>query len=441
MVQDHWVNLMNDKPRDPDFLRIMFTSLLGTTHSIEVTYDRKEEVYEDGICFDGSSVPGYAQVNSSDLLLRPIYGNPIPAPWDPHMEIVPCRVYETAGLPHRNDPINILTRFSKDAERQGFRLLAGFELEFFLVNRKGTSISPADYGGYFATVPSDLGLAFRREVMMTLRGMNIATTTHHHEVAMGQHEIGFQHSQAIDAATSLMLARHVIAEIAVRHGFSATFMAKPFVSMNGSGMHIHQSLWTPDLTKNLFATEKSSEISDIAEYYVAGILEDARALSAIVAPTVNSFKRLVPGFEAPTRIAWGPRNRTTMLRIPHFNGSARKARIEFRCPDPSSSPHLCLAAIMASGLRGIQEEKKAPNPTAEDLFHSTSEVGSLPGCLGDALEALESNLAIRQSLGEDVIDTFLSLKRAEWNRYVQTTGDPGPSDITDWELREYLDCN
>ncbi len=432
---------LDEKQAKPEFLRLIFSSILGTTRSIELAYDRKEEVFEEGVFFDGSSVRGYADVNSSDLLLRPLQNNPLPAPWDPLMEIVPCSVHEVSGTPHMCDPVNVLKHVSDKAYEKGYMMVAGFELEFFLTGLEDSMLQPADRAGYFATTPADRGLQLRRDVIMSLSGMGITTTTHHHEVANGQHEIGLKHRPALDAATSLMLARHVIAELASRRGMTATFMAKPFVSMNGSGMHIHQSLWNDDLSSNLFATERASEVSDIAGHYVAGILKHAKALSAIVAPTVNSFKRLVPGFEAPTRIAWGPRNRTTMLRIPQFNGSAKSARIEFRCPDPSCSPHLALAAILSAGMDGVSNELAPPEPTEKDLFHGTTEVESLPVSLTDALDSLRSNSLLLDSLGSRVVDTYLDLKKAEWSRYLDSTGDPGPFEVTDWEISEYLQCN
>jgi len=435
------VTKLDGKQTKPEFLRLIFTSILGTTHSIELTYDRKEEVFEDGVYFDGSSVRCYANVNSSEMLLRPIYNNPLPASWDPLMEIIPCSVHEVSGAPHMCDPVNILRHVSDEAYGKGYVMMAGFELEFFLVGLEDSIVKPVDKAGYFATTPADRGLQFRREAMISLSRMGIGTTTHHHEVANGQHEIGLKHGPASDSATSLMLAKHIIAELASLRGMTATFMAKPFVSMNGSGMHIHQSMWTNDLSSNLFATERASEVSIVAGHYVAGILEHARALSAIVAPTVNSFKRLVPGFEAPTKIAWGPRNRTTMLRVPHFNGSSKSARVEFRCPDPSCSPHLALAAILAAGMDGILNEMSPPEPTEKDLFHGTTDVESLPTSLIDALDALRSNSLLLDSLGSQVIDTYLTVKKSEWSRYIHSTGDPGPFEVTDWEIVEYLQCN
>ncbi|MFW9918609.1 MAG: glutamine synthetase family protein [Candidatus Thorarchaeota archaeon] len=421
-----------------EFIRILFTSILGKTYCIEISSDRLEEVFQEGICFDGSSVPGYANVNSSDLVLRPTVKEPLSALWDTSMVIVPCAVYETSGKPHDCDPIQVLSKVVAEVRKQGFELIVGFELEFFLVRKDGESIVPADRGGYFSSGSDDSGHKVRRESIQALKGMGIETTTHHHEVARGQHEIGFRHTTAEQAALWLMLGKHVISEVAHRHGLIATFMAKPFEGMNGSGMHIHQSLWTEDLRSNVFASGEASRISSLGERYIAGILKHAGALSAIVAPTVNSFKRLVPGFEAPTRIAWGPKNRTSMLRVPHFNGSQAAARIEFRCPDPSSSPHLALAAILASGMDGVNAQLTPPKPTTKDLFHEDANVDSLPASLTSALDELANTIAIRRILGSRILDEFLELKRTEWERYSEAENNSDITQISKWEIEEYL---
>jgi len=427
-----------EKTKDLEFVRILFTSVLGKTYSIEISPEGLDELFSNGICFDGSSVTGYSNVNSSDLVLRPLVDAPLPSTWDPSMAIVPCGVYETSSAPHPCDPVSVLSHVVSEVHRFGFQLMVGFELEFFLVRREKDIITPADDGGYFSTTARDSGHRIRRESIQALKQMGIKTTAHHHEVANGQHEIGLKHTTAEKAALSLMLAKHVISDIAHKYGLIATFMPKPFEGMNGSGMHIHQSLWTKDLEANLFSSEQPSEISSIGESYLAGILMHAGALSAIVAPTVNSFKRLVPGFEAPTRIAWGPKNRTTMLRVPHFNGSPSAARIEFRCPDPSCSPHLALASILASGMHGVRSRLVPPEPTTKDLFHEDTITRSLPGSLDLALDELEKASIIHSLLGRKIIDEFLDLKRNEWDRYSRVGNGEDVSKITRWEIEEYL---
>jgi glutamine synthetase len=426
----------------PEFLRLIFSDLLGYTRSIEVGYDRLEEITEYGLVIDGSSVPGYATVNESDVLLLPSRTTPLSQPWDPSAAFLICRVHEASGKPHPRDPKNILRRIVSSATEQGLKLMVGSELEFFTVTRRpDDTIVPLDQGGYFSSQPEDFALEFRRDVIRTLREIGIATTSHHHEVAKGQQEIGLQYVDAETAADNIMLSRIIISEMAFKKGIVATFMPKPFSDQNGSGMHLHQSLWDIDGTHNLFATIGESSLSQLAMSYIGGLLEHAITLAAILAPTVNSYKRLVPGFEAPTRVAWGYRNRSTMVRIPHFNGSKRAARIELRCPDAASSPHLVIASILAAGLDGIENRIEPPHPTDKDLYESGVSLKSLPGSLEGALDCLEKSTMLRDILGDSVVDTLVALRRREWKEYVRFTGDPGSSEITEWEIEKYMHVN
>jgi len=415
---------------------------LGYTRSIEVGMDRLEEVVKNGFVFDGSSVPGYAAVNESDLLLLPRRATPTQQPWDPSAAYIVCSIHEISRQPHPRDPRNILRKVVTKAAEMGFQLMVGSELEFFTVKRltDGTVI-PLDQGGYFSSQPLDGSLDLRREVIRTLNAIQIPTTSHHHEVANGQQEIGLQYVPAEVAADNIMLARTVISETANRRGRVATFMPKPFPHQNGSGMHLHQSIWGLDGSRNLFASETSSTISPLATYYIGGLLEHATTLAAILAPTVNSYKRLVPGFEAPTRIAWGYRNRSTMIRVPHFNGSDKAARIELRCPDATSSPHLVIATMLAAGLDGITRKIEPPRPTDKDLYESTSSTRSLPDSLERALYSLEHSQTMRDVLGNSVVDTLVAMRRKEWKDYVNKTGNPGSSKVTGWEIDRYLHVN
>jgi len=424
----------------PEFLRLLFTTPLGTTRSVEVGYDSLTEVVRDGVFIDGSSV-GYAAVNSSDLLLRPSTHEPIREPWDPSAAVLLCGVHDTSGAPHMCDPRNVLNRVVTDAAKQGVTLRVGPEIEFFLVWKTlGNGIVTVDQGSYCATRPSDGALGLRREIARTLSVMGIPTTAHHHEVAAGQQEIGLAYESAPEIADRIMLARLAITELAYSKGMVATFMPKPFAGKSGSGMHLHLSLWD-EQGSNLFASGLEGTVSNQARHYLAGIMEHASALSAIVAPTVNSFKRLRPGFEAPTRIAWGPRNRTTMIRIPQFNGCDKKARIEFRCPDPSCSPHLAIAAVLAAGLDGVAKNLEPPAPTSEDLYHVESETPSLPGTLIEALHCLQEDRVLRRALGEAAVDYIVRLRTAEWRDYVSAAAGQNPPGITDWEIEKYLFLN
>ncbi|MFW9768975.1 MAG: glutamine synthetase family protein, partial [Candidatus Thorarchaeota archaeon] len=351
-------------------------------------------------------------------------------------------VHETTGKPHPRDPRNILRRGATKAAEMGLQLKVGSELEFFTLSRHTDgSVGPYDQGGYFCSQPADGSLDLRRDIIRTLNALHIPTTSHHHEVANGQNEIGLHYRTAVTAADDIMLARTVISEVAYRQGLIATFMPKPFSDQNGSGMHLHQSIWGLDSTRNLFTSEKIGNISQLATHYVGGLLKHATTLAAVVAPSVNSYKRLVPGFEAPTKVAWGYKNRSTMVRVPYFNGSAKAARVELRCPDATSSPHLVIAVVLAAGLDGISQKIEPPTPTDEDLFEGKSDTESLPGSLELALTNLENSKAMREILGGTVVDKLVELRRKEWRDYVKATGNPGISEITSWEIDRYLHVN
>ena len=434
---------MSEIHEQPEFLRLIFTDLLGHTKSIEVGFDRLDEVVEHGLVIDGSSVPGYSCVNESDVLLLPSGATtPLLQPWDKSAAFLLCRVHDVSGSPHPRDPMYILQRVAERALKCGLKLMVGAELEFFAVGRETRNgIKPLDSGGYFSTQPQDIALDFRRDAMRTLRAMGIGTTSHHHEVARGQQEIGLQYADAETAADHIMIARMVISEMAYRRGMIATFMPKPFSDQNGSGMHLHQSVWDDHESRNLFASTEEGALSELALTYIGGLLEHAVTIAAILAPTVNSYKRLVPGFEAPTRVAWGYRNRSTMVRVPHFNGSDKAARIELRCPDASSSPHLVVAAMLASGLDGIERGIVPPDPTDKDLYESGVVMKSLPGSLELALKELKGSSIMRKELGDSAVDTLVALRKREWKNYIDSTGNPGSSEITEWEIERYLQAN
>jgi glutamine synthetase len=431
---------MGEQQHRPEFLRLVFTDITGKTRSIELSFDKLHEVVKEGVFFDGSSVPGYAAVNASDLLLKPTASMPLLVPWDPEVAMLLCSVYDVDGKPHPGDPRHILSRVAAKAMESGFALKVGSELEFFLVHESSTSISPADNGGYFATPPEDGALDFRRSVVRTLGRLGIFTTSHHHEVAKGQHEVGLIYGPVTEAADEILLSRMAISELALKSKMTATFMPKPFSGQNGSGMHLHQSLWDPESKTNLFSSGSVGELSELAGHYVAGLFRHAGALAAILSPTVNSYKRLRPGFEAPTRIAWGPRNRTTMVRVPQFNGIASKARIELRCPDPLCSPHLAMAAILAAGMDGVMHKLKVPLLTSEDLYETPAHTTSLPGSLMEATEALRCSSVMKDLLGPSV-EKLVGLREKEWKAYLEANGGVDEEHITSWEIQQYLHAN
>ncbi|MHA1653053.1 MAG: glutamine synthetase family protein [Candidatus Thorarchaeota archaeon] len=428
---------MSHWPDQPRFLRLLFSSAHGTTRSVEVGYDRKDDVWHSGVWFDGSSVPGLERVNASDLLLRPIWKEPMVQPWDRRVALALCEVRDVNGNPHPHDVRNVLRRVAARARELGYALKIGAELEFYLVERNGDgSVRPTDAGGYLSAPPLDQGLSLRREAVEVLDSVGVPTTSHHHEVGSGQHEIGIRHSTIPEAADNVIVARLAISELAMERGLVATFMPKPFEGLPGNGMHLHQSLWDSERNVNLFASEEGSGLSELALHYIAGILEHARALTAIVASTVNSFRRLRPGFEAPTCIAWGPRNRTAMIRVPQFSGSSSAARVEVRCPDPLCSPYLAMAAILAAGLDGIERELPPPEPATHNLFEDESECDSLPDSLGTALEALRHDGVIRTALGDTFTDYLVASGKRTWEEFCRTAN--GDEQVTSWEMSRYL---
>ena len=433
---------MTTEYKEPEFLRLIFSDLLGHLKSIEVGIDSLNDVLEHGAVIDGSSVKGYASVNESDLLLFSTSATPTPQPWDPSAAFLFCRVHETSGKPHPRDPRNILDAIVQKSTREGFQLMIGSELEFFTIRKRSDdSVEPRDSGGYFSTRPSDPELDFRRDIIRTLNAIGIPTTSHHHEVARGQHEVGLQYRPASIAADNILLSRQIIMEMASLRGIDVTFMPKPFSDQNGSGLHLHQSIWDIDGSRNLFASQEAGGISPLAVNYIGGLLEHAESYIALLAPTVNSYKRLIPGFEAPTRIAWGYRNRSTMVRVPHFNGSEKAARIELRCPDTKISPHLGIAAVLAAGLDGIKRNLSPPEPTTSNLYKPSSGIESLPGTLLESLSLLAESQILKDQLGESAVETFVSMRMKEWNEYVKATVDPQSSEVTPWELERYLHAN
>ncbi|MCF2136788.1 MAG: glutamine synthetase family protein [Candidatus Thorarchaeota archaeon] len=421
----------------PRFLRLLFSTVHGTTRSVEVGYEKKQNVWAQGVWFDGSSVPALESVNTSDLLLRPLFERPIVQPWDPAAAFTLCEIVDTNRQTHPHDVRQVLKKGATAALERDMRLLVGSELEFYLLAGDNNGIRPIDNGGYLSSPPQDQGLPFRREAIEVLDYLGVATTSHHHEVGKSQHEIGIQHTDALEEADWVTMARLAISELAMSKGCVATFMPKPMSGAPGNGMHLHQSLWDTKTNTNLFATDSTGNLSELAQHYVAGILEHAPALTAIVASTINSFRRLRPGFEAPTLIAWGPRNRTAMIRVPQFGPAKSAARIEIRCPDPLASPYLATAAILAAGLDGIDKGLQPPEPVTEDLFTHGNEYEALPTNLLEALAALKQDNTVRDALGRSLADEIINLGRKAWNEFNREASGETTT-ISSWELETYL---
>jgi glutamine synthetase len=411
-----------------------------------------EEAVEHGKWFDGSSIEGFARIAESDMFLVPDLSTFAPIPWEPGHEPdgterttgaarVICDVFTPHGEPFPGDPRWVLRRQLDRAKRLGYVLNTGPELEFFLLRRSGDGVEtlPHDAAGYF-DLSEDLGTEVRKEMMNDLEAFGIKVETAHHEVATGQHEIDFEYADALRTADNAVTFKTTLKAVAARQGLYATFMPKPFFGMNGNGMHTHQSLWDTKKGRNAFADEKDDYgLSETARAYIAGILEHARGMIAVLAPLVNSYKRLVPGYEAPVYIGWARINRSALVRIPQISrGQLNSTRIELRCPDPSSNPYLAFACMLAAGLDGIERKLTPPEPVEENLYHldaaklASRKIRQLPGTLREAVDELAADGVIAEALGEHVFERFVEAKSEEWDEYRMQ--------VTAWEVDRYLEA-
>ncbi len=435
------------------FVSLQFTDIVGHVKSVQVPMHQLEEAVEHGKWFDGSSIEGFARIAESDMFLVPDLSTFSPIPWEPGIDAdgrstdtgsarVICDVYTPNGDPFPGDPRHVLRRQMDRAKALGFTFNTGPELEFFLLrlgDRGGVEALPHDAAGYF-DLSADLGTEVRKEMMNDLEGMGIEVETAHHEVAIGQHEIDFKYADALRTADNAVTFKTTLKAAAARHGLHATFMPKPFFGINGSGMHVHQSLWDNKAKRNAFADAKDPYgLSKLARSYIAGTLEHAPGMIAVLAPLVNSYKRLVPGYEAPVYIGWARINRSALIRIPQIShGQLNSTRIELRCPDPSANPYLAFAAMLAAGLDGVARKLSPPDPVEENLYHldrsklASRKIRQLPGSLSDAIDELERDEVIREALGDHVFERFVEAKRDEWDAYrIQVSG---------WETARYLEA-
>jgi glutamine synthetase len=426
------------------FVSLQFTDLFGTVKNVTIPVSRLPDVLEEGCNFDGSSIEGFARIAESDMVLRPDLDTYAVLPWtDPQQRTARliCDVQDTEGQPFAGDPRHILKRALSQARAMGFAYNVGPEVEFFLFKMDGAprvTPIPQDVGSYFDFSPKDLASRVRNEIAQTLEAMGTAVEATHHEVAPGQHEVDFHYADALSSADAVVTLRYIIKAVAQSHGLYATFMPKPLLGVNGSGMHTHQSLYAMDGHNAFFAPDDAYRLSSLAYHFIAGQMVHARALAALVAPTVNSYKRLVPGYEAPVYICWGQINRSALIRVPGYlpGLGGRAARCELRCPDPSANPYLAFAAMLATGLDGIRRELMPPQPVEENVYEFDSvelrrhEIASLPGTLEEALQELEQDEVIAEALGEHTFRRYLEAKRLEWDEYrIQ---------VTAWELDRYL---
>jgi glutamine synthetase len=421
------------------FIRLQFTDIFGILKNVAITIEQLEKALDGQLMFDGSSIEGFARIEESDMYLRPDPNTFVVFPWRPKEGGVArliCDVYNPDGTSFRGCPRSALKNALKEAADLGYTLNVGPELEFFLFHTdpegRPTTITH-DKAGYFDLTPVDLGENARRDMVLTLEQMGYEIEASHHEVAPGQHEIDFKYSDALDIADKIATFRFVVRTIAQHHGLHATFMPKPIFGINGSGMHSNQSLFKGG--KNAFYEPNDSlGLSEIADQDIAGLRKHAPSFTAITNPTINSYKRLVPGYEAPCYIAWSGRNRSPLIRIPAKRGSS--TRIELRSPDPSCNPYLALAVQLKAGLDGIKNKLTPPPAVDLNIYAMTSEeraklnIGSLPGSLKEALDELSKSPVIREALGEHIYHRFLEAKTEEWDSFRVT--------VTQWELDRYL---
>lgn len=424
---------------DVEFIRLQFTDIFGNLKNVAITAGQLEKALDNDCMFDGSSIEGFADVEESDMYLHPDYSTLEIFPWRPQQGKVArliCDVYRPDRTPFEGDPRYVLKRAVKEAEEMGFTFRVGAECEFFLFHLDDNGMPTTlthEKAGYFDVGPADFGENARRDMVLTLEDMGFVVEASHHDVAPAQHEISFRYDEALATADNIMTFRLAVRTIAKRHGLHATFMPKPKYGVNGSGMHINMSLLKEG--RNIFAEEKDANgLSSEAYAFLGGIMEHMRGMTAVTNPIVNSYKRLVPGFEAPAYIAWSMTNRSSLIRIPAARGEA--VRIELRSPDPTANPYLALAAILRAGLDGIRRQVSVPERVDCNIFRMSEQertkrkLEELPGTLAEAVLCMEKDLFMKDTLGEHIFTKYIAQKKEEWNRY--------RSQITDWEINEYL---
>jgi glutamine synthetase len=429
------------------FVQLQFTDIIGVVKAVTIPIHQLEGSVEHGTWFDGSSIEGFTRIAESDQYLRPDMSTFAEIPWQKGSGVrgtarVICDVMTPRGEPFVGDPRYVLRRQVERAGKLGYVVNTGPELEFFLFRRDDDGAIaplPHDEAGYF-DFSTDLAQEVRQDMVDALEAFGIRVEAAHHEVAAGQHEIDFEYADALRTADNAVTFKFTLKAIAQQHGLYATFMPKPIHGINGSGMHTHQSLYSIADSRNAFADAANPYgLSDVARSYMAGILAHARGMIAVLAPLVNSYKRLVPGYEAPTYLTWGRTNRSALIRVPMVSPgkSIEGTRVEVRCPDPSSNTYLAFAAMIAAGLDGVENEMPLGDPVEESLFEMDATriaekgIRELPGTLGDALEELQADPVITDALGDHVLSHFLEAKRTEWDEY--------RTQVSEWELERYLE--
>lgn len=427
------------------FIQLQFADMHGMSKCATLPMNQLKGALEHGVWFDGSSIEGFTRIAESDMYLKPDVATYALLPWRDHEATtarIICDVHTPDGAPFDGDPRYILKKVLKEAEDLGLRYLVGPELEFFLFRKSETGeLRPVtgDSAGYFDFAPRDSADEVRKRIVFALEAVGLEVEMSHHECAPGQHEIDFKYGDALTQADRCMTFKHVVRSVANWHGLYASFMPKPLYGESGSGMHVHQSLFDIETGRNVFyQADDDYQLSDLARHFIGGQLQHARAFSAITAPTVNSYKRLVPGYEAPVYVCWARRNRSALIRIPlHSKGQDDATRCELRCPDPSCNPYLALAVMLKSGLAGIADKREPPAPMEQDVYGMSEaqlrdyRITTLPGTLGEAIAALERDELVMNVLGSRLGPAYVRGKKQEWDEY--------RTQVTEWEMKRYFD--
>ena len=439
MTRDEIMHIIKEK--NVNFFRLQFVDIFGFLKNIALPLSQIEKALDGKIMFDGSSIEGFVRINESDMYLKPDYDTFVVMPWrekdGSNAARIICDVYKPDGTPFVGCPRNNLKRVLAEAKKLGYTMNVGTEAEFFLFRRdaegRATTITD-DVTGYFDVEPDDSGIDCRRKIIKTLEAMGFEIEASHHEVAEGQHEINFKYADALTAADNTVTFKWVVRSIAAEFGLHATFMPKPVFGINGSGMHTNQSLFNLDGTNAFFDEKGPLELSPVAYKYIAGIMKNAKGFCAVTNPLVNSYKRLVAGYEAPVYVAWSASNRSALIRIPASRGMG--TRTEVRCPDPACNPYLAFAMMLGAGLDGIKNDLPVPDAVNADIFEMTAAekkeagIASLPANLYEAVQELKASPIALEALGPHILEKYIEGKEQEWDSFRIA--------ITDWEHKTYL---
>lgn len=420
------------------FVRIWFTDILGIPKSFAINTNQLDGAFSEGMGFDGSSVRGFARIYESDLIAKPDPSTFRIIPWRQQENAVArmfCDILNPDGTPYEGDPRYVLKRNLSRLREKGYQFMVGPELEFFYF-KNDCSTEILDTGGYFDLTTLDVASDLRRDTILALDAMGIDVEYSHHEVAPSQHEIDLRYADALTMADNVITYKITVKEIARKHGCYATFMPKPIFGVNGSGMHVHQSLFQGKRNV-MFDASDEYHLSDEAKCYIAGLLRHAPEITAVTNQWVNSYKRLVPGYEAPVYISWARRNRSALVRVPMYKpGKEAATRLEYRSPDPGANPYLAFSVMLVAGLAGIANKYELPPPQERDIYHMSEEekraagISSLPGSLNEAIQLAERSYIVREALGDHVFENFIAIKKAEWDEY--------RTNVSQWELERYL---